>query len=199
MAGSEVSVTVSISEEDAKRLNEAFRNVPAAGQSEMEAAQPLVEALTAAGFHEYLLYVGGGRVPGGVRELRELRLWLLAKYLPGNLPSDSAVAALFHLTSAQARNLVAGTRARYPDEFVTLLEAAARTALREAEEIDEATYRITASGSLAAFLLDLLAESVVPPPLKRADASRRYDLSPDTAKELCARLGMEVGELASVS
>ena len=193
----EVLFEVPLSEEEARRLNEAFGQVAAKGQTQLEAAAGLVRALAEAGLREYVLYVTGERVPAGVRDLRELRLWLLAKHLPGGLPSDPEVAFLFHLTSAQARNLVAGTRARYPTEFATLFEEAARTALREAEKIDSKTFRITANASLAAFLLDLLAESTVPEPAKRADASRRYDLTPATVNELCKRLGMKTSEVGT--
>jgi hypothetical protein len=52
----------------------------------------LLQGLAQAALNEYALAFGGERVPAGVQDLRELRLMLLAKNLPGGLPSEREVA-----------------------------------------------------------------------------------------------------------
>lgn len=195
----QVTVTITITDTQVDRLKNAFHIDPGKGRSDLEAVTPVLEGLVKAATDEYLLYVSGERVPGGVRDLRELRLRLLGQRLPSGLPSDTEVAALFHLTTSQARNLLAGTRARYPDEFASLFVEAARTALRKAEKIDKSTFRITASKPLAAFIDDLLSESVARPPERLQDASGRYDLARSTAEDLCAALGLGINEVGEKS
>jgi hypothetical protein len=158
----------------------------------------LVSGLAQAAFREYMLAITGERAPTGVRDLRELRLRLLADHLPAGLPSDRQVAELFHLTMSQARTLIAGTRARYPQDLTRLMVASAKAALRNASGVDDDTVRITAHDSLAAFLRDELSDAVTPPPIKRADFSSRYDLNRDTVVELCNRLGLGIDEVTAL-
>ena len=198
MARSDVSVTVPISDAEAAALASTFGVEPAHGESLVEAVTPLVRGLAAAAFREYLLTITGERIPTGVRDIRELRLRLMAEHLPGSLPSDRQVAQLFGLTSSQARTLVAGTRARYPQEFAGLVVTAAKNALRQATKVDDDTVRITASDSLVAFLRDVLQDSVAPPPLRRPDVSLRYDLNRQTVEELCARLGLDISAVKAL-
>jgi hypothetical protein len=150
----------------------------------------LVSAVAQAALTEYALAFSGSRVPAGVRDLRELRLRLLAENLPGGLPSERQVAHLFHLTSTQARNLIAGARARYPRELTVALSDAARAAVKGASKAGD-TIRITAHPSLAAYLRDLLQDSTSPPPVRRPDSTLRYDVDRATMRELCALLDLD--------
>jgi hypothetical protein len=197
--GMEIDAGLAIDGAAVDRLLSSFGIALGSGQSKEEAIAPLATAIAEAAFEEYVLYLSGERVPAGVRDLRELRLRLLAEHLPGGLPRDAQVAALFHLTTSQARNLIAGTRARYPDEFETLFREAVKRALREAEPLEGDGARITAGRSLAAFIDDLLAESVTPPPTRLTDASGRFDLARETIDDLCSRLGMDRSEVGSQS
>lgn len=193
----DVKVTITIPGTEVDSLKNVFRASPLRTQSEDGAVTKLVEGFAKAAMDEYLLYVKGERVPGGVRDLRELRLCLLGQHLPGGLPTDVEVAAMFHLTTSQARNLLAGTRARYPNEFAILFVDAARAALRAAEKIDKSTFRITASIPLAAFIRDLLSESVAQAPVRLQDATGRYDFAQRTVKDLCAALNMDIDEVGT--
>src|SRR5213080_3250569 len=106
----DVTVTLEDAPADATMLAEILGIDP--GDDPVGAVSDELAGMAKSGFAEYLLYLSGERVPSGVRDLRELRLRLLAEYLPHGLPTDPQVAQLFHLTPAQARNLVAGARAR---------------------------------------------------------------------------------------
>lgn len=167
------------------------------GDGSARGGEAVATAVAHAAFAEYVLQATGERVPGGVRDLRELRLRLLAEHLPGGLPRDVPIAQFFHLTPAQARNLVTGTRARYPSELAEAMRQAAIDALRESEREDENTVRITASDSLATYLRDIVVEeSNALPPTRRPDGSNRWNVT-RTAIELalCRRLGIDVGEV----
>jgi AcrR family transcriptional regulator len=159
-------------------------------------SEDLVRRLAQAALDEYVLAATGERVPAGVRDLRELRLRLLAGHLPDGMPTERQVADFFHLTGTQARNLIAGTRARYPKEFTQRMADTAKAALRKATKPDD-NYRITASGSLAAYLRDILEESSVPPPMRRTDAGNLFDVTDDTMAELCRVLGLPEAEVGS--
>jgi hypothetical protein len=156
-------------------------------------------ALAHAAFTEYALQASGERVPGGVRDLRELRLRLLAEHLPGGLPRDGPIAQFFHLTSVQARNLVNGARARYPAELAAGMKRAAIDALRRSDRGDANTIRITASNSLAAYLTDIVVtDSNAAAPAPRKDGSNRWDVTRTAAGVLCARLGIDVADVAGL-
>jgi hypothetical protein len=198
MANQEVSVAITITDDEAKALAGLFGIELEHGASAADTLAPVVRGLTNAAFREYLAAIAGDRPATGIRDLRELRLVLMAEHLPGGLPSDIQVAQLFHLTSSQARTLIAGTRARYPHDFARFLMTSAKEALRTASEVDKNTVRITASDSLAAFLRDLLSDSVAPPPLKRPDFAHRYDLDRATVKDLCKRLDLDIAEVKAL-
>jgi hypothetical protein len=188
----EVQATVEVDDTAARTLTGIFSVDPGS-----DAARALFAGMTAAAFAEYMLYATGERVPAGVRDLRELRLRLLAENLPAGLPTENQVAQLFHLTAAQARNLIAGTRARYPSQLAKSLDEAARDALRQATKGDnDHTIRITASASVAAYLREVVANaSSAQAPAKRTDASNRYDVTRSAAEVLCAHLDMPITDI----
>jgi hypothetical protein len=157
----------------------------------------LLKGLAQAAVSEYALAFAGERVPSGVRDLRELRLMLLAQNLPHGLPTEREVASLFHLTSTQARTLIAGTRARYPRELTNALGEAAKDALRKADKAGD-TIRVTLHPSLAAYLRDLLQDSPAPPPLRRPDSTLRYDVDRRTVEELCQLLNLKTTDVAAL-
>jgi hypothetical protein len=173
---------------------EAFRRLFCDGTP--ASASEVATALARAALAEYALQASGERVPGGVRDLRELRLRLLAEHLPGGLPTDGPIAQFFHLTPAQARNLVNGARARYPAELAAGMKQAAIDALRRSDKGDADTIRITASPSLAAYLSDIVVtDSNAPPLAPRKDGSNRWDVSRKAAEVLCRRLGIDVADV----
>lgn len=188
-------VEVELSDEDIADLSKAFR----VDDGDEEALKALLTGISAASMREYALHFSGRRVPAGIRDLRELRLRLLAESLPDGLPADSHLAELFRLTSTQARNLVAGTRARYPDEFSTLMRQRARNALIGGALQDDDKVRIEAGDSLASFLRDLLADSTAPPLMVRSDAARTYDLGEETVAALCEKLELDASLIGSQS
>jgi hypothetical protein len=193
----EIHVRLDLDDVAVERLVASFGPTVNPGQSQEQALAAVAEGVARAAFEEYVLYLTGARVPAGIRDLRELRLRLLSKHLPDGVPRDVQVAALFHLTGSQARNLLAGTRARYPDDFETLFKETAKVALRGAEKLENGRIRITMSRSLAAFIRDLLTESVAPAPTPLTDASGRYDLAPSTVEDLCRRLDLDQDEVGS--
>jgi hypothetical protein len=130
-----------------------------------------------------------------MRELRELRLRLLYDHLGGDAPSDVQVAQLFELTPTQARNLIAGTRARYRPEVEGTMSARSITALKNSTRVDDRTARVVMSDSLAVYLGDLISETQAPPLEKVKDASSTYDIKKSTATALGKRLGFKIDEL----
>jgi hypothetical protein len=170
------------------------------GDGTSASASAVATALARAALAEYALQASGERIPGGVRELRELRLRLLAEHLPGGLPRDGRIAQFFHLTPAQARNLVAGARARYPVELAGAMKQAAIGALRTSDSGDDAnTIRITASDSLAAHLRDIVVgSSNALPPTPRKDGSNRWDVTRSAVEVLCESLGTPVGDVGGL-
>ena len=130
-----------------------------------------------------------------MRELRELRLRLLYDHLAGDAPTDAQVAQLFELTPTQARNLIAGTRARYRPELEGTMSARSIAALKQSTRVDDRTARVVMSDSLAVYLGDLISETQAPPLEKVKDASRTYDIKKSTATALGKRLGFKIDEL----
>jgi hypothetical protein len=188
-----LQVTVDVADEEAKRLFEIFGLDPS---GDPERATKLQEGIVRAALAEYLLLVTGERNPSTMRDLRELRLKLLACHLPEHLPSDAQIAEIFQLTRTQARTLVNGTRARYRQELEEMLQEAAKTALKKAEKASADTIRIVASDSLATYLTEIVQSAA--PPTKRVDASRRYDLGRFTVEELCKILSLPINEVKAL-
>jgi hypothetical protein len=198
MTDGRVDVTLAVPTEHATAVAEAMGIDP--GSDAVAAVSDVLAGIAKAAFAEHMLSIAGERVPAGVRDLRELRLQLLAQHLPKGLPTDVQIARLFHLTQAQARNLVAGARARYPAEVQLSLNAAAADALRNADRgDDEDTVRITASNSLAAYLRELVTSaSNAQAPTPRADASNRYDVTRSAVEVLCPRVGITVADVKAL-
>lgn len=144
--------------------------------------------LAAAALEEYELALGE-RFPSTIKEQRELRLRLLYKHLPGELPTDEQIAQLFQMTRAQVGTLIAGTRARFGPELERRLRDAAKAALKGATESDSDTARIVAAESLRRYMSDLVSETEAPPLEKVRTASRTYDVPRDTIRALCRKLG----------
>jgi hypothetical protein len=186
-------LTIDVPDEDAQRLFEIF-DIDAT--KEPDKALELQAGIARAALAEYLLLVTGERNPSTVRDLRELRLRLLACHLPEHLPSDEQIAEIFQLTPTQARTLVSGTRARYRQELEDMLNEAAKVALKSAEKVNTDTVRIEASASLAAYLRETVRSAA--PPTKRTDASRQYDLVRVTVEELCGVLGLPIEEVKAL-
>jgi hypothetical protein len=164
--------------------------------SEPERASKLQSGIAQAALAEYLLLLTGERSPSTMRDLRELRLRLLARHLPEQLPSDEQIADIFKLTRTQASTLVNGTRARYRQEFAAMLNEAAKKALKGAQKVNDNTVRIEASASLAAYLEETIRSGA--PPAKRTDAARQYNLVRATVEELCGVLGLPVEEVKAL-
>lgn len=147
--------------------------------------------LASAALAEYALAFTGVRSPSTIRELRELRLRLLFEHLPPGRPTDDEIAALFQLTPAQTATLIAGARARFPQELGGRLRDAAVEVLRSARPVDEDVVRIRAPDSLARYLKELVSRTAAPPLDKRRDASQTYDLTRSTVEALYRELGVE--------
>jgi hypothetical protein len=147
--------------------------------------------VAAAALREYVLAFTGRRTPASTRELRELRLQLLYRYLPGDEPSDDQIAQLFQLTPSQVGMLIAGARARFSAEIDPRLRQAALDALGQAQKVDDNTIRIIIADSLARYLRDLISRTSAPPLIRRKDASRTYDLGRTTIAALCRQLVVE--------
>jgi len=190
----QIQVTATVTVQDAQTICEVFG--VEAGEELAEAAHPHLAGLAKAALAEYLIVAAGRQYPSSVRDLRELRLRLLASHLPGGLPTDAQVAQLFQLTSSQARTLVAGARARYRRDIGRILEARAKDALRSAPQGDDGDHiRITAPDTLARYMEDLVATTTAPPPSKRSDASQLYEVQRATVNALCDLLGLDVSEV----
>jgi hypothetical protein len=154
--------------------------------------------LASAALTEYALAFSGVRAPSTMRELRELRLRLLFEHMSGGHPTDEEIAGLFQTTPSQTATLIAGTRARFPQELGGRLRDAAVAVLAEARPVDEDTVRIRAPDSLGRYLKDLVARTAAPPLDKRRDASQTYDLTRSTVEALCRQLGVEADTVSAL-
>jgi len=186
-------ITIEVPEDELQRLLEIFG---ADRVADPDGAKALEEGFASSAIAEYLLMATGERNPTTVRDLRELRLKLLALHLPQQLPSDRQIAELFQLTPTQTRTLVSGTRARYRQELREVLAEVARQALRDATKVNNNMIRIVASDSLFAYLSELISSAA--PPTKRTDASHQYDLTRATVKELCEALDLPIAEVKAL-
>jgi hypothetical protein len=158
-----------------------------------------LEQVAGAALEEYELAFSGVRAPSTVRELRELRLRLLYEHLPEGEPTDDQIAELFQMTRPQVGTLIAGTRARFGPQLDQRLRHAAIGALQGASNVDDDTARIVVPDSLARYVRDLVAQTSAPPPDKRRDASRTYDLGRDTVRALCRKLGIEPSSVTALT
>jgi hypothetical protein len=193
-ATSSLSVPILVTDEELRRLAVIFGLDPNADDLRQQ-LEPWLTAIAAAALREYVFAFAGTRMPSTMRELRELRLRLLYDQLAGDAPSDGQVAQLFELTPTQARNLIAGTRARYRPELEGTLSSRSVAALKKSIKVNNTTARVILPGSLAAYLSDLISETQAPPLEKNREASRTYEIKRGTAEELGKRLGFEVSEL----
>jgi hypothetical protein len=191
---SSVTIPALADDEEVRRLARVFGLDPGADDVREQLA-PWLTALASAATREYILAFTGTRAPGTMRELRELRLRLLYDNLEGDAPTDAQVAQLFGLTPSQARNLIAGTRARYRPELERTMSSRSIAALKKSTRVDDRTARVVMSDSLAVYLGDLISETQAPPLEKVKDASSTYDIKKSTATALGKRLGFEIGEL----
>jgi len=195
--GSSLRLTVGVELEEQERARLA-----AIFGSDDDALQSTLAQLAAAAIREYVLAFTGEPAPATLRGVRELRLALLCRHLRPlrvaaprkngrrleHRPTDRQVEQLFQMTPTQAINLIAGSRARYPELLELRLRAEAKEALLSGtkEENDQRlqVLRIKASDSLARFLKELVARTTAPPLEKRRDASQTYDVLLDTVNEL---------------
>ncbi|HEU4739645.1 MAG TPA: hypothetical protein VFS54_11295 [Solirubrobacterales bacterium] len=159
--------------------------------------QARMRELAKAALEEYELALGE-RFPSTIKEQRELRLRLLYKHLPDELPTDEQIGELFQMTRPQVATLIAGTRARFGPEIEKRMKAAAVAALANASESDGDTVRIFAPDSLAKYMGDLISQTQAPPMEKLRDAGQTYDLRRDTIKALCKRLDVEPEAVVTV-
>lgn len=164
---------------------------------EGEDLEARMKELAEAALEEYELALGE-RFPSTIKEQRELRLRLLYKHLPDELPTDEQIGELFQMTRAQVATLIAGTRARFAPEIEKRMKAAAVAALSKASESDGDTARIFAPDSLGRYMGDLISQTHAPPMEKLRDASQTYDLRRDTIEALCKRLGVKPKDVVPV-
>lgn len=190
---SKIQISLEVADADTVTLCEIF-GVNAT--DETDKATALLEGITRAALAEYLLLATAQRNPSTMRDLRELRLKLLASHLPGHLPSDEQIAEIFQFTQTQARTLVKGTRARYRQELEQMFREAAKAALTNAKKAGPDSIRIDASDSLASYLDEIIR--FAPPPTKRTDATHRYDLTRTTVQELCEVLDLPITEVKNL-
>lgn len=163
-----------------------------AGSAEFE---KILEALATAALREYTLSLSGTRAPSTMRDVRELRLSLLYQHLPDGAPTDAQVTQLMQLTPSAARSLIAGTRARHRMQLTTRMTERAAEAIKAATKYDERTVRVTLPGSLAAFVMDLVAETQEKPLDRDPERSQTYLLKKGTATELGKVLGFKISDI----
>lgn len=146
---------------------------------------------------EYTLVMSGRRSVAGVRDQRELRLFLLYKNLEdvGGL-GDHEVAELFQMTRSQARTLIAGTWARYREQLEDQLNAAVKKAL-ESDGWDEKGKHLVVRlpDSLARYVRETVEETNAPPVEKVRELAGTYDLPKQTVTKLCDRLGIGTDDI----
>lgn len=80
--------------------------------------EEIKDRLAVAATAEYTLMAEQTSLPATVREWRQLRLYLLIKYVyKGHVPSDGRIAELFGMTDSAAASLVKNTCASYRQQL----------------------------------------------------------------------------------
>lgn len=187
------SVQVSFEEqsEEACRIKHVF------GVDE-NALLKYMKALASAAFEEYRVEMSGLRSISTIREQRELRLYLLYKYLGlGNL-TDTQVGELFQMTRTQVGTLIAGTWARFRPELEERLKDEVEAQLKIGiwiGEDDGQRLRVGLPDSLARYVKDVVRQTQAPPVENVREVSQTYDLLRQTVEDLCSRLEISLDEI----
>lgn len=122
----EIEVTIQVSDEDVERLRTSL------GSS--ADLQRIAGAVVRAGATEFLTQATGRVVPGGLREARLYRVFLLLQAGVTLSEAQALVAAIFKETPGRARGLVESAIARYDVELRTSVDA------RVTEVLDDAAW-----------------------------------------------------------
>lgn len=120
----DISVTISVSNEDVKRLR-----ISLGTHGELD---KILEAVIRAGATEFLSQATGRVVPSGIREARIYRVFLMLQAGVALNEAPAIVAAIFKETPVRARGLVQAAIARYDVELRASVDTRVADVLKKA-------------------------------------------------------------------
>jgi hypothetical protein len=178
----DVPVTISLSDDDVKRLQTSL-----GPNADLDR---IAGAVVRAGAIEFLSQATGRVVPGGLREARLYRVFLLLQAGVTLSEAQALVAAIFKETPGRARGLVESAIARYDVELRTSVDA------RVAEVLDDAVWEENRwevelpVGFVRDRVLDVAAETPLADPT-RAGRGAVYRFPDETYHAVRKQLGLK--------
>lgn len=179
----DIPVTIEVSDEDLARLRTSLGT-----NADLER---IVGAVLRAGATEFLSQATGRVVPGGIREARLHRVFLLLEAGVTLNEAQSLVAAIFKETPGRARGLVESAIARYDVELRKSVDARVAEVLDDARWEEERWEVKLPAGFVRDRVLDIAAEMPLADPT-RAGRGAIYRFPDETHQAVRKQLGLQV-------
>lgn len=177
----ELSVTIQVSDEDVERLRTSL-----GPNADLER---IAGAVVRAGAREFLTQATGRVVPGGLREARLYRVFLLLQAGVTLSEAHALVAAIFKETPGRARGLVESAIARYDVELRTSVDARVTAVLDDAAWGEDRWEVELPVGFVRDRVLDIAAEVPLADPT-RAGRGSVYRFPDETYQAVRKQVGL---------
>ena len=178
----DIPVTIQISDGDVQRLRTSLGS-----NADLER---IVGAVVRAGATEFLSQATGRVVPGGLREARLYRVFLLLQAGVTLSEAHVLVAAIFKETAGRARGLVESAIARYDVELRTSVDSRVAEVLDDARWEEDRWEVELPVGFVRDRVLDIAAETTLADPT-RAGRGAIYRFPDETYQAVRIQLGLK--------
>ncbi|MCA1702285.1 MAG: hypothetical protein LC808_03035 [Actinobacteria bacterium] len=178
----DVSLTMTVSDEDVDRLRTSLGATADLAR--------IVDAVVRAGATEFLTQATGRVVPGGLREARLYRVFLLLQAGVTLSEAQALVAAIFKETPGRARGLVESAIARYDVELRTSVDARVSEVLNDAAWEEDRWEVELPVGFVRDRVLDVAAETPLADPT-RAGRGAVYRFPDETYQAVRKQIGLK--------
>lgn len=178
----DVSLTMTVSDEDVDRLRTSLGATADLAR--------IVDAVVRAGATEFLTQATGRVVPGGLREARLYRVFLLLQAGVTLGEAQALVAAIFKETPGRARGLVESAIARYDVELRTSVDARVSEVLNDAAWEEDRWEVELPVGFVRDRVLDVAAETPLADPT-RAGRGALYRFPDETYQAVRNQIGLK--------
>jgi len=178
----DIPVTMQISDADVARLRTSLGS-----NANLER---IVGAVVRAGATEFLSQATGRVVPGGLREARLYRVFLLLRAGVTLSEAQALVAAIFKETPGRARGLVESAIARYDVELRTSVDSRVAEVLDDAQWEEDRWEVELPVGFVRDRVLDIAAETTLADPA-RAGRGAIYRFPDETYQAVRKQLDLQ--------
>jgi hypothetical protein len=176
-----LSVELDLSKEDVDRLRTSLgSNVD---------VERIAGAILEAGAREFLAQATGRAVPGGIREARLYRIFLLIRAGVSLREAQTVVAATFKETPGRARGMVEAAIARYDVELRGPVDARVTEVLEDAAWVDSRWEVELPGGFVRDRVLEIASDTTHADP-ERAGRGIIYKFPDETYQAVRAELGL---------